>query len=91
MLPFYPLLKFGTIYVTWVLAAAAVSVLGAMGTIANCFGWDMDFNGTELKSYPPKKKHAKAKTKTKKDIAINNLPVCLGRVLCVLAAVLSHC
>lgn len=55
LLPFYPLLKFGSIYVTCVTAAAAVSVLGAMGTIADGFGWDMDFNGAEIKSCPPKK------------------------------------
>jgi len=63
LLPFYPLQKCSSIYVARVTVAAAVSVLGDMGTVAKWFGQDMDSSGTETKSYPPKKK---TPNKTKK-------------------------
>lgn len=72
-------------------------MLGALGAIPDCFGWDMGFSGTEIKICPPKQtnknKHKNPQTNQKTtprlDTAINNLPVYLGRELCVLTAALS--
>lgn len=84
LLPFYPLLKFGS-------CCSCCLSPRCYGDNCKLFWVGHGFQWHRIKKLPTKKKPAKAKTKTKKDIAINNLPVCLGRVLCVLAAVLSHC